>query len=291
MVARVFSCPGMKYTAQVKLPVIAKPAVKSEYLDGGPPVTKKVYVALPTYANTLRRDFMESLLALLLDKDNFMDVEFTLGTIGGDGVARARNGLTQSFLLTTDCTHILFLDVDIRPTKAHFRSLLNHDVDIIGVKYAAKQLNHRWILTEIAGEVPDADGKLKVQECGTGMKLYKREVFEALANAFPEIQYFCDGRPGRPVLWDFFSMGVVEGRYLSEDYYCDYRAQKIGFSVYVDTKCEVPHQGFIDYPLSANDPVLDGISVAKIGELARSLGGGEEMRDPEELHLTPAVMV
>jgi hypothetical protein len=237
----------------------------------------KIYLALPTYSNTVRRDFMLSLVAILMDsagkKGIFPDVEFVIGSIGGDGVARARNSLTQDFLLNTDCTHILYLDVDIIFEPRHVRRLIDAQKPIVAGLYAAKQLAHRWIATDLPNELADpVTGLKRVQEAGTGIKLYERSVFEAMIGAFPEIAYLCDGSTDGVIKWDFFSMGVVNGRYLSEDYYCDYRARKIGFDVWVDTQCQVQHEGFIRYPYTSNVPVLDGMTIDHIYSLAEKLG-------------------
>lgn len=229
------------------------------------PPNIKVYLALPTYADSMRRPFVMALIDLLLFNP-IPGVEWIIGTIGGDGVARARNNLVQNFLLTTDADRIMFIDVDIRNWTGkdieRIIKALSKETPVIGGKYAAKQLKHRWIYTELPGEVPDPTTKLlRVQECGTGIKGYHRSYFESVMTAFPEIQYFCDGGQGALVKWDFFSMGVVNGRYLSEDYYADYRAKLIGIPVYIDTGVEVAHQGFMDYPFKDNVEAFDGISI------------------------------
>lgn len=238
------------------------------------PERREVYVALPTYANTLRRDFVESLLMLLIRKDElFPNTDFIFGTTGGDGVARSRNGLTQQFLLATKASDIVFIDVDIGFQPEQFARLLSHPVDIVGASYPAKTMQHRWIYTDLPNEKADpATGLKKVMETGTGMKRYTRRPFELMIAAFPEIQYFCDGSSDQPVKWDFFSMGVVNGRYLSEDYYCDYRARKIGLDVYVDTQCQVTHDGHIRFPFYSNVEVFKGMSIDQLFSVAEKLG-------------------
>jgi hypothetical protein len=73
-------------------------------------------------------------------------------------------------------------------------------------------------------------------------------------NTCPEIAYTPDDTSARQVAWDFFSMGVVNGRYLSEDYYFDYRLRQAGFDVWVDTTVVTRHRGstpdgrVIDFP-------------------------------------------
>src|SRR5882672_523566 len=125
---------------------------------------QKVFLALPTYANAMRKDFVLSLLEIL-NFNPIPNVEWIIGTQGGDGVARARNNLAQSFLLTTDCEFFLNIDVDIVFNRQHVERLLQYasaERPIIGGKYAAKQMNHRWIYTELPGETADtATGLLK----------------------------------------------------------------------------------------------------------------------------------
>lgn len=253
--------------------------------DAAPKPKKKVYVALATYANGIRRDTHQSLVAMYSAacRAMFPDAEFIEAGIGGDGVARARNGLAQDFILNSDCTHFLTVDVDIRFKPEHVRRLLDADKDIVGALYAAKQMNHRWIMTDLPGKpFVASDGVQKVFEVGTGLKLHKRCVFEDMIKAFPEIAYLCDGRPNSPVLWDFFSMGVVDGRYLSEDYYFDHRARKIGYDIHVDGLCQVAHEGFIEYPFTSNLKIFDDMTIEHVHDLAMSLGNVAN-REPEGL--------
>lgn len=249
---------------------------------------KKVFLGLPTYGGSLKAHFVDSVFQLLLDNP-IPDVQWSRAFISGDGVARARNNLAQMFLLNSDCEYLFFVDVDIVANREHYERILSHvspTRPIVGGLYAAKQVNHRWIKTDLQDEHADhLTGLKKVQECGTGFKCYHRSYFEQVMAAFPEIQYFCDASPERPVKWDFFSMGVVNGRYLSEDYYADYRARVIGMDIFVDTKCEVQHEGYIRYPLNANWECFDGISVQKLWEMGHVKGG--QPMDFEKVFVSP----
>lgn len=235
----------------------------------------KVYLALPTYANAMRKDFVLSLLDLLA-WNPIPGVEFTVGTVGGDGVARARNNLAQSFLLSTDCDVFLSLDVDIVFTRDHIAEILrwvSPERPVVGGLYACKQMAHRWIMTPLEGEEPDAEtGLQKVMESGEGFKARHRVYFERVMEAFPEIMYLCDGAVKGAAKWDFFSMGVVNCRYLSEDYYADHRARKIGMDVLVQTRVQLEHEGFIRYPFKDNVEVFRGITVEKLHRMAEEMG-------------------
>ena len=239
-----------------------------------PAPKRKVFLALPTYASTMRRDFVLSLLNILW-MDPIPGMEFTIGTFVGDGVARSRNNLAQQFLLATDCTDFLCIDVDIVFTRENVIRLLDGLTDerpILGGLYAAKQVTHRWIKTDLDNEETDAQGYKKVYEIGTGFKGMRRRPFELMMEAFPEIQYFCDGSQERLVKWDFFSMGVVNSRYLSEDYYFDYRARCLGIPIHADTRCELQHEGSIRYPFASNLSLSKRVNLATLFRIAESLG-------------------
>ena len=258
--------------------------------DQPKPPVKKVFLALPTYSNLMRKDFVLSLMESVV-WGAIPGVEFSLGTVGGDGVARARNNLTQAFLLTTDCDYIVYIDVDIVFTKDHLARLIGHlspERPIVGGLYAAKQLSHRWIMTGLQNEPADpATGLQRVKEVGTGFKGYHRSYFERVMAAFPEIKYLCDGaKQEHMIKWDFFSMGVVNGRYLSEDYYADYRAERIGIPVYVDTTLQLKHQGEFQYPLLSDMRITEKIPMATVFKIAETMGcTGHTVPSEEEVQI------
>lgn len=248
---------------------------------------RKVFLALPTYANTMRRDFVLSLLEILW-MDPIPDVEWILGTVGGDGVARSRNNLAQQFLLGTDCEDFVTIDVDIGFTRANFVRLLNSLTParpVMGALYAAKQLEHRWIKTDLPGEEAGPDGIQRVLETGTGLKGVKRSVFEKHIAAFPEIQYFCDGSGGAVCKWDFFSMGVVNARYLSEDYYFDYRCRLLGIPVHVDRDVQVQHEGAMRFPFASNLTIGNRVRIDTLYRVAEALGDTGYRKSDEEVQL------
>ncbi len=61
--------------------------------------------------------------------------------------------------------------------------------------------------------------------------------------------------------WDFFSVGVVNKEYLSEDwYFCD-KARALGFKVMLDTRIQVRHEGSAIFPL---DEVIEKVNAANV---------------------------
>lgn len=235
---------------------------------------KKVFIALPTYSNNMRRDFVMSLIGILWT-DPIPGIDWTIGTIGGDGVARSRNDLARNFLTTTACDIILFIDIDIVFKPEHVARILEFvgvDRPIVGGRYPAKQVAHRWIENDLPNERPDENGLMRVLELGTGFKAYHRSYFEKVRAAFPEIRYWTDGTDANAEAWDFFSMGVVNGRYLSEDYYADYRANRLGIPVFVDTRCELQHEGVFKYPFHSNMVISSRLDIGTLVSMSEMLG-------------------
>ena len=86
--------------------------------------------------------------------------------------------------------------------------------------------------------------------------------------------------------WDFFTMGVVNGRYLSEDYYADYRAGLIGMPVHVDTKTQLKHEGSFQYPLMSNMKITEKIEMGTVFKIAETMGQlGHRVPSDEEVQI------
>lgn len=215
----------------------------------------KVLIALPTYEGKQRVETSMCLLNLTGVMDR---VEFTFTQLPGDAaIGRLRNHAAWFLLTQTDCDYMLQIDHDIVFTPDDVLRIVSHGEDIVGGLYPAKQLEpKRWIVTGMKGEEPDARGLEKCAEIGTGFLLTHRSVFERMAKAYPEEEYQCDSDPKRPTKWDFFKFGVVNRRYMSEDYYFCYRARCLGFDIYADHGIKLGHVGPHQYtgPATEKEP-------------------------------------
>jgi hypothetical protein len=206
--------------------------------------------------------------------------EFIPASITGAGIGMARNILTHH-AVTAGVDGILTWDRDISlPGKSPgewvkaIMRLLSWPVEIgnVAALYSVKSEDSaRWVITPLPNEKRQKDGLLKVFEAGTGLKLIWMWQIKAMMKAFPELAYTSDTANYGEVLYDLFSMGVVafksddggilgsNRRYLSEDYYFDYRLRTMGFPIWVDTNVQTKHRGetpdgrvldFPTYPLA-----------------------------------------
>jgi len=197
-------------------------------------------------------------------------------------ITRARNYLVDEFL-RSGYTHMMFIDSDIHFNPQDIIALLALDKDVIGGPYPKKSINWKNI-AEAARKHPDmpvtdlpslvgeyvfnvvkgtksfqVTEPIEVLEIGTGHMMIKRQVFEKMAEAYPNIQYKPDhvgqaNFDGSRYIHAYFDTiidtkdsptgggsddtkdsptGGGSDRYLSEDYMFCQMWRKIGGQIYM----------------------------------------------------------
>lgn len=193
-------------------------------------------------------------------------------------ITRARNWIVNEFL-RSDCTHLLFIDADIRWRAEDVPTLISADKDVICGLYPTKEIN--WPQVEAAvrrgvtghdlrfytanfvvnvlhqeggpRELP-ADQPFEVTAGGTGMMLIRREVFDKLKPHVPtyrnNVMNLADQDAASQVIHEFFSTSIEAGtgNLLSEDYFfCDlWRRQ--GGRIWAAPWMRLSHQGTYVFP-------------------------------------------
>jgi hypothetical protein len=234
------------------------------------PENEKILLALPSYGSQVTLGYMKSLQSTL---DRWPGLIARVEFLENDSlVCRARNTLVARFL-RSDQDWMLFIDSDIHFEPGQVLRLWQHGQNgkkLVCGLYAMKCVTPRFVWNALPGEVPDANGMVKVSEAGTGFMLIHRSVFLAMIDAHPELAFkpdlmepHCDDL----VRHDFFSVGVYTmpcgtRRYLSEDWYFCQRARKLGFDVWMDTMIQTKHQGMAIFPLQPKD-LFEAAEVAK----------------------------
>lgn len=91
--------------------------------------------------------------------------------------------------------------------------------------------------------------------------MIRRDVFGAIREQWPEHTYKPDDdEPEGTNYYDFFRVGVKDGRYLSEDYYFCQIAAELGIKTYLDTSIMVEHWGKMKFPMKDNN-LIKGASL------------------------------
>lgn len=243
-------------------------------LDHGALTRLLPLVATPCYGGALCINYAESVLSLqAICAERGYPIAFHLRR-GDSLITRCRNDCVAFFLANPQYTHLFFIDADIGfSPEAAFRLLLA-DRDVAAGVYPLKREDwppggvphgttretfnaHYARYTVNTGKQGstsvelsiDSDGFMEVREVPTGFMCIKRQVFDRLIAAYPDLQYVPDWPKGTypegGVHYRFFDVMVdpESRRYLSEDYGFCRIWERIGGKVYADATSNLSHQG------------------------------------------------
>lgn len=179
-------------------------------------------------------------LAMLLKKCGETDRKTSLHMVMGSEIASQRQQLATE-ALSTECTHILWLDSDMRFPNITLEALLSHDKDIVACNYSTRVEPHMPVAftsKQNMGERLGADvGLNKVAAVGMGCMLVKRNVFESMS-----LPYF-------GVEWnqDYTSL-------IGEDLYFANKADLAGYDIWIDSDLSnrIAHIGTRAYTLEGD---------------------------------------
>jgi hypothetical protein len=249
----------------------------------------KLFVGTPMYGGMSHGLYVKSCLDLqaLMSKYG-VDTKFSF-LFNESLITRARNYITDEFL-RSDCSHMLFIDSDVHFNPQDVLAMMALDKDLIGGPYPKKSINWNNI-AHAARKYPDMNPKeletlvgeyvfnvvkgtkqfsvtepLEVLEIGTGFMMIKRNVFEKLEKAYPQLRYKPDhiGQAhfdGTRYIHAYFdtiidtkdsATGGGSDRYLSEDYMFCQLWRKIGGEIYLCPWMKTQHIG--TYAFSGNMP-------------------------------------
>ena len=240
----------------------------------------KIFIGTPCYGGMITADYFKScmqLVALAASKK----IELQFGTIGNESlITRARNTLVQLFM-DGDYTHLLFIDADLAFNPESVIRMIEFNKDVVTGVYPRKTID--WIKVKkrlkenpemsedelLAASLqynlnvknPDRiemqKGFIEVMDGATGFMLIKRNVFERMATAYPELKFIPDQHINQShdkefdyhqtSNWNYtFFDTTIEPetkRYLSEDYAFCRLWQNMGGEIYADIASGMTHYG------------------------------------------------
>ena len=231
-----------------------------------------LFITTPMYGGMTTGFFCQSLIPLPgMLKDRGIDVSFSF-MFNESLVQRARNGLVNIFMKKTECTHLMFIDADIRFNAADIISMMEADKDIICGIYPKKEINWRTVdmavkqgypvehlrhftgsmvvnLVDYQGEVTvPRDQPVEIFAGGTGFMMIKREVFEKLkpvVNSYVNDVGDTSGQLNADTISEFFPVFIEQEskRLLSEDYAFCKIARDNGIKIYAAPWVQLGHFG------------------------------------------------
>tara|TARA_Y100000310_G_scaffold245338_1_gene250302 strand:- start:4463 stop:5686 length:1224 start_codon:yes stop_codon:yes gene_type:complete len=200
---------------------------------------QKVMLASPSFSGVGAGYAFSLSLSMVALRDAGIDAEPAI--FDGDcHVDDARNRLVRDFL-ESDCTDLVFLDVDMRWEPKDLVKLLSYDRDVVGASYPLKQLEDKFPAQLIEGELrADADGLMEVNGLPTGFLRIQRNVFEKLAAKATHFMPKSDNRSPLPLI---FERTVENKMRIGGDYAFCLKWKETGGKVYMDPEINLEHMG------------------------------------------------
>jgi hypothetical protein len=223
----------------------------------------KLFIATPCYGGMLFDQYFHSII-LLGNELSRHNIDYGIYTIRNESlVTRARNSLVAMFL-ESNYTDILFIDADTQFDPISVLRMLAMDKHVIGGACTVKQIPPRFTLCFcFDGDPVDRklivdNGAIEVEEIGSGFLLIRRETFEKMMEAYPELKCNNDissySKNLDPFFYTFFDtmLDKATHRYLSEDYTFCRRWRDIGGKIWLDPKTNLNHIGTYTFTGNVN---------------------------------------
>ena len=232
-------------------------------------MANNIFLATPMYGGMCYGYYTQALINLTKVMAGNTDITFSF-MFNESLITRARNALTHAFL-KTNCSHLMFIDSDIRFEATDIPPMLAADKDIICGIYPKKEVN--WHSVKSAFDTGVELDKMKyhtgsfvinlvgytsqvtvpinepveIWNGGTGFMLIKREVFESLADKVPsytnDVIDLAGNLQALDVIKEYFATSIEDGtnRLLSEDYHFCNLWRKHGGKVWAAPWCRLGH--------------------------------------------------
>lgn len=232
----------------------------------------KIFIATPMYGGMCAGFYTQSIIQLLTTcQANGVDAEFSF-MFNESLITRARNSLTHTFM-KTDCSHLMFIDSDIKFRAEDVIHMIRAEKDIICGIYPKKEINWHSVkaamdrgvsfdqlkshtgsfvvnLVNYVGEVTvPVNQPVEIFNGGTGFMLIKREVFDRLGESVPSYSNDVVDLGGKmkqsEPIKEFFTTSIEPGtnRLLSEDYHFCRIWRESGGQVHAAPWCQLAHIG------------------------------------------------
>ena len=211
-----------------------------------------IFIAMPCY-DSVKISTMLSIFQLIQHCGK-ANIEVGINTMKSPLIHQARNYLTSVFL-TTEYTHLLFIDSDVEFGPEVGLHMVVADKDVICTPYRVKNENVAESLYTVSFPdskvVPLLPGKLVEIEAGpTGLMLIKRGVFEKIIKNRPDLkiknpvsQGLVSTEKSHSFYYNFFDFAFEDGYTMGEDVSFCKLVRKTGFKLYASTQWLTAHHG------------------------------------------------
>jgi hypothetical protein len=216
-------------------------------------VTPTIFIATPCLDGNVSAHYTASLVrsvALLQQRGwRTPHIDFE---IGNSLIADARNKLVARFL-ASDCSDLVFIDADLSWSPDDLMRLASFDAPFVAGVYQRKSRTKVDFAVKFGATIGmDAQGLLAVERVGTGFMRLRRDCLDRLVAAHPGLRLVNPADPADSNFHALFDTGIVDGRFVGEDFtFCD-RWRAIGGQVLIDPAMNFGHHGAATY----DEPLL-----------------------------------
>ena len=211
-----------------------------------------IFIAMPCY-DSVKINTMLSIFQLIqqLGKSG---IEVGIHTMKSPLIHQARNYLTSVFL-TTDYTHLLFIDSDVQFQPEAVLRMLVAKKDIVCTPYRVK--NDQVDTSVYTVKVPDPKvvpilpgGLVEIEAGPTGIMLIDGKVFKKIIKNRPQLKIknsanetLMETEKSHSFYYNFFDFAFEDGYTWGEDVSFCKLARKEGFKLYANIESPTGHQG------------------------------------------------
>ena len=207
------------------------------------------YIATPAYDGRVLADYSLSLAEALRDAALF-GIQTTAAVMGnGAFIEIARNNFVRLFL-ETDCTHLFFIDADLKFESRAFISLLTANKPVSAGAYRRRQKNEDYPIKltpypDGGGLWLEPDGWIRADRVATGFLCIRRDIVEEMAKEARLMQQ--PDTPHTPILFHTYLIPREDGAFafMGEDFaWCDDYLKKYNDPIWVWPDFDFVHGGY-----------------------------------------------
>lgn len=233
--------------AQEQVPEI-QPSVPEEVV--AEEVEPYILVGTPAYGSMVHTDYLHSVIDFI--KCGLQIATFTIGN--ESLITRGRNTIISYFYEHPEFTHLLYLDADIGITAESVVKLIKHKKSVIGAPVPLKGTHPKtgekvYNTGDVLSMSRTDPNLISTNRLGTAVFMLDRVAANALVDGADSYgsSDITRGVVLDQTMYDVFQVGVVDGNYLSEDYFVCHMLIERGFSVWVDKSIVVRHNGNVSF--------------------------------------------
>jgi hypothetical protein len=203
------------------------------------------YVCTPAYDGKVDTDYAIA-LSETMKAASMMGIDVTAAIMGnGAFIDLARNTFVQMFLDNTDCTHLFFIDADLKWEARAFIGLVSAGLPVCAGVYQRRQMPPdypvKYVEADEGGLHIVKGGWIACERVPTGFLCIERKVIEEMAEE--SIKLNLTNQPPTPRL--FYTKLTEDNRFMGEDFvWCDDYRAKYNEPIWVWPDFDFTHGGY-----------------------------------------------